>query len=98
MKYHLESKLNLNFHNISGKGSPCGLSKCQSLSIWERRPIENRNWTVSVYSKALMLCQKPKMGCWEVGLIVHFHRLLFNLIILFCPRSNILFDKRVIAY
>ena len=65
MKYHLESKLNLNFHNISGKGSPCGLSKCQSLSIWERRPIENRNWTVSVYSKALTLCQKPKMGCWK---------------------------------
>lgn len=51
-------------------------------------------------SKALRFCRGPKIGCWDVweAGLVHLHRLLFNPIIPSCPRNDILFDKRIIAY
>lgn len=40
MKYHSESKLNLNFQNTDETGSPWSLCKCKLLNVW-RGPIRN---------------------------------------------------------
>lgn len=79
MKYHLESKLKLNFQDINGISIPWGLCKCKSLNIWEGPFLvlmDTRNWisihifwNIGVCSKASRICQEPKrlpmLRCWK---------------------------------